>query len=578
MRTICRLLRFLRPFRREVSLSILAGIATICTGIGMLGTSAYLIASAALHPSIADLQVAIVGVRFFGIARSGFRYLERLVSHSVNLKVLAGIRVWFYKQIEELAPAKLQDYHSGDLLNRVMADLETLENFFVRVVSPVFAALVITAGMSLFLGGYGYQIGVILLIGMAINGVILPGVFILATKKTGERTLVTRSDLSSLMVETFQGLEDLQAFGAQQRWLDKIEKKGTFFVSLQQRNGLLTGVNDALVLIVTNLTLLAVITAAIPLVGKGTISGISLAVVTLLTMASFEATSPLPLAAQNLMASLAAGKRLFEVASSAEMEPISVPQAEIGKDIQMVETRQIRFRYPGSRQPVLEDINIQLVRGKKVALVGPSGAGKTSLVNLLLGFLEPDSGQILVDGQNYRFFQNAAIQRIFSVISQSTYLFADSLRNNLLLAKPDAVDAELLSALQKVELREWFSGLPQGLDTWLGERGLLMSGGERQRLALARVLLQNTPFVLLDEPTSNLDPETERKVMTMMLSSLSDRGILLITHEMSNLPQMDEINFLQEGHFSEVGSEQALIDKRGDLWRFFHLREQFIRD
>jgi ATP-binding cassette subfamily C protein CydC len=155
MKTVFQLLDFLKPFRREVSLSILAGIATIGTGIGMLGTSAYLIASAALHPSIADLQVAIVGVRFFGIARSGFRYLERLVSHSVNLKVLAEIRVWFYTQIEKLPPEKLQDYHSGDLLNRVMADLETLENFYVRVVSPVITAFIITVGMSFFLGGYG---------------------------------------------------------------------------------------------------------------------------------------------------------------------------------------------------------------------------------------------------------------------------------------------------------------------------------------------------------------------------------------------------------------------------------------
>lgn len=578
MRTLFKLLKFLKPFLKDVFLSVIAGIATIGSGIGMLGTSAFLISSAALYPSIADLQVAIVGVRFFGISRSVFRYLERLISHSVNLKVLAHIRVWFYQQIEPQAPARLQQFRSGDLLSRIMSDFETLENFYVRVVSPMIVAGVITTGLSIFVGGYLFELGVILFGGMFINGFVLPGISILLTRKRGEQLLSTRSALSASMVEFFQGLEDLQAGGAEDRWLQNIRESEKRLGSLQRFNGMLSGINDGLVLLVMNCTVLAVLITAIPRVNDGTITGVSLAVVTLLTMAGFEATSPLPLAAQNLTASIAAGKRLFEFSLPAVDQPHKISKIALRKNVRRVDLKNIQFHYSASDEFSLHEVTLTLERGQKVALVGPSGAGKSSLVNLLLRFWKQQGGQFLIDGTDIQSYSEEDIRSLFGVISQSTYIFSESLRNNLLLAKPNASDVEIHEVLEKVELATWFKNLPQGLGTWLGERGNKMSGGERQRLAIARVLLQDSPFVILDEPTSNLDPQTEKRIISAIFSAFSDRGMLLITHQMNLLAQMDQIYFMSGGRIIESGNENELLHRNGDYNRFFQLQNQIINE
>lgn len=577
MKPIGRLLSFMKPFVKEIALSILTGIITIGTGIGMLGTSAYLISYAALQPSIAELQVAIVGVRFFGITRSVFRYLERLVSHSVNLRLLARLRVWFYRNIEPGAPANLQQQRGGDLLNRVMADLETLENFYVRVVSPAIVALVITVGMSLFLGGYFLPLGSILFAGMFLNGLLVPLFMILITRKTGRQLLETRSQLSSVMLETFQGLEDLQAAGAQPRWLGEIARTDRDSARLQIYYGFLNGVTSGLALLVTNLTVLAVLLAAVPQVSAGTMTGVSLAVVTLLTMASFEATGNLPAAAQNLTASFAAAKRLFELAQSRDQQTslTALPASQM-EQAQQLDLKGVTLSYSGSTEAALKEVSFSLKRGERLAVVGPSGAGKTSLVNALLRFWPLQSGQILLDGQDLVNYSPESTRGLFGVISQSTYLFSESLRQNLLLAAPQADDAELLAALHQAQLDAWLATLPAGLDTWLGDQGLQMSGGERQRLAIARVLLQKTPFVILDEPTSNLDPATEQEILTQLFEVFADRGLLIITHRLVYMEKITYICFLKAGRLVESGNQADLLALDGAYRHFYDLQKNIL--
>ena len=575
MKEIRQLLSFLRPFAKEVALSVLIGVATIGAGVGMLGTSAFLIASAALHPSIADLQVAIVGVRFFGISRSVFRYLERLVSHSVNLRVLTSLRVWLYEAAERVAPAGLQTERGGELLNRVMADLDTLENFYVRVVSPVLVAVVITAGMSLFLGGYFWPLGLILAAGMLLNGFILPGLSILLTRHSGARLQQARADLSANLLETFQGLADLQASGANERWLQKVEADSRKVGRLQLFYGVLTGFNDGMALLVLNLTLLAVLAAAIPQVSAGQMSGVSLAVVSLLTMAAFEATNTLPQAAQNLTASVASARRLFSLVRTqwVETEPLPDLREERLQAAERIEIRGLDFSYPGNPQVVLQHIDLTLQRGRITALVGPSGGGKTSLVNLLLRFWQPAAGTILLDGVDIRTFSEESTRRLFGVISQSSYLFAQTLRQNLRLAKPEATDKELMMVLQLAELEEWYQTLPEGLSTWLGEQGERMSGGERQRLAIARVLLQDTPFVLLDEPTANLDAETEKRLLATLKRVFADKGVLMITHRLAGLEMASDIEFIAGGQVSEKGDQNQLLAQKGAFARYWQLQK-----
>lgn len=575
MKTILKLLRFLSSFFWEICLSIMLGIATISAGIGLLGTSAYLIASAALHPSISELQVAIVGVRFFGISRAGFRYLERLVSHSVNLRVLSRLREWFYEKVESSPPAELHTHKAGDLLNRVMGDLEVLENFYVRVVSPVVVAFVVAAGVSLFLGIYDDRLGFILAAGLILNGLILPILSIAITRPLARKMLEMRSDLSARTVEWLQGLEELQSSGAHNRWMNSILEKGKEGGVWQTRISILNGANSGLGLLILNLSLLALLWVAIPLVSQGVISGVSLSVILLMGMAGFESVANLPQAAVMLNSSLEAAKRIFELGENQQVKREYLSPTDFLKPAK-VEIKELCFEYQEGEDFRLKDISLSLESGKKLALVGPSGSGKTSLVNLILQLWTPQEGMISLDQIDTASLDPYAVRSNFAVISQSTTLFSASLRKNLLLAEPQADDQKLLQVLKLAELEDWFSRLPNGLDTWLGDQGLRLSGGERQRVAIARALLQDRPYLLLDEPVENLDPITANKIMATLFKLFGDRGMLFITHDFSWLDRMDEILLLHNGSILERGTYQQLNLLNGRFAALTKLQEQTL--
>lgn len=562
MKTFLRLLGFLKPFRGGVALSVLASVATIASSIGLLGTSAYLISYAALRPSIAFLQVAIVGVRFFGISRGVFRYLERLSTHSVNFQLLSRLRVWFYQALEPLAPARLLQYRSGDLLQRAVGDIDVLENFYVRVVAPPLSALLITAGAGLLLGSWNVRLGGVLVGGLLLGGIAVPLVSYRLSRDPGRQLVGLRSELSANYVETLQGMADLLAYGQEEANRQRMAHLEGRLSGAQMRLAWAGGAGNALGQLVANLTLLAVLVVAIPLVGGGQLDGILLAVVSLVVLASFEAVAPLPQAAQTLEASLKATRRLFELVDA---EPaVAEPEApRPAPDSATISIQKLSFRYSADLPAALQDVDLTLTPGRKVALVGPSGAGKSTLLALLMRFWDAPAGTILIDGQDIRSFRSREARRLFSLVSQSTYIFTATLRQNLLLACPDAREAGLERALAQAGLMDWVRQLPDGLDTWLGERGQQMSGGERQRLALARALLQNAPVLLLDEPTAHLDTISERRVIETLQDVLRKRTVLWATHSLSGMDWMDEIVVLEHGRVVERGTHPQLLSANG---------------
>ena len=529
MKTILRLLGFLKSLIGEVLLSILLGVSAVGAGIGLLGTSAYLISAAALHPSIAELQVAIVGVRFFGISRAVFRYLERLVSHSVNLRILARLREWFYLRVESAPPADMITFRSGDLLNRVMADLETLENFYVRVVSPVVVAVVISLTMSLFIGHYSPQLGWILFTGLVLNGFLLPLLTIFLTRKTGSQLVHERSELSTKMVEWLQGVEVLQSNRVASLWLNELKQKSISVGKIQTHLAFWNGISSGMNLLILNLTILGLLIVTVSVIRSSGLEGVLLAVILLLGMASFESVQALPQAAVVFNASLQAADRIFSVASGKEdrlnalsIDPDWVPAS-------------LRFQGVSAKFPEgsfnLQNISFTLSRGETLAIVGHSGAGKTSLINLILRFLDPTLGSIFLDQYDIQEMDPYQVRKYFAVVSQNVKLFSANLRENLLLANTHATDEMLLQVLSQVELEEWFSHLPDGLDTWIGDQGHKLSGGERQRLAVARALLQDRPFLLLDEPVEHLDKRTADKLLASVFQLFNSRGILWVSHD-----------------------------------------------
>lgn len=573
MKTLLRLLAFLRPQWPQVALSVLLGALTIGASIGLMSSSAWLISMAALHPSVADLGVSVVGVRFFGISRALLRYAERLVSHSLTFRVLARLRVWFYQAIEPLAPARLTSARSGDLLNRIMADVETLDNLYVRVLAPPLVAVGIIFAMGIFMGLIAPPLGIAIVGFLLAVGLGLTLLSLGLNRAPGRMLVNQRARLRADLVDSVQGLPDLLAFGQEKAWAKRLQAQAAAFSATQTRMAHLNGLQSALNSLLTGLGILTMLILTIPLVASGKLNGVLLAVVVLGSMAAFEAVQNLPQAAQLLEANLQSARRLFEIADlpPAVSEPAAPLPRPTGASLSI---HKLCFSY--DEAPVLQKIELSLPAGRKIALVGPSGAGKSTLANLLLRFWEYAEGEILLDGQELRRYSAVDSRRLFSVVTQNTYLFNASLRENLQLARPAATLAELEEACRQAELGDWLAALPQGMETLVGERGAQLSGGERQRLAIARALLKNAPIFLFDEPTANLDPLTERRLLKTLNAVSAEKSLLWITHRLVGLEGMDEIIVLAAGQIVERGQHDQLLAQNGLYARLWTLQNRAL--
>jgi ATP-binding cassette, subfamily C, bacterial CydC len=574
MTDIKRLLSFVLPVWHRVLLAVLLGALTVGASIGLLGTSAYLISYAALGPALGALQITIVGVRFFGIARGVFRYLERLVSHDTTFRLLGRIRVWFYRAIEPLAPAGLASRRTGDLLTRAIADIETLENFYVRVLAPPLVAIVVVLGTSLWIGTFAPRLAFALSGFLLLVGVALTALTLILGRAPGQTLIESRARLRSDLVDGLQGLPDLLAYDGIDAHLRRIRSAESDLHYAQRRMALIGSGQSALNSLLTNIGVLVMLVLSIPLVNSGRVDGVYLAVIVLGALASFESVQGLPQAAQFLESNLAAARRLFEIADTQPEIPETGNRVSVPNDAG-ISIRNLTFAYPDGA-PVLENISIDLPSGKHIALVGPSGEGKSTLANLLLRFWDVHDGEIFLGGLDVRQLDAEEVRARFSVVTQSTYLFNDSLRANLLLACPNADESSLTRVLAQARLTDFVSSLPYGLNTFIGERGLQFSGGERQRVALARGLLKQAPIFLFDEPTANLDTITERQVVDACFAALKDHTVLWITHRIVGLEAMDEILVLDSGRVVQRGTHAELIQADGLYLQMWELQNRAL--
>ena len=575
-----RLLTFLKGSWGWVALSVLLGAATIGASIALMGTSAWLIAAAALHPSIADLQVAIVGVRFFGISRGIFRYSERLVSHNVTFRLLARLRVWFYEKIEPLAPARLMEHRAGDLLARIVGDVETLENFYVRVVAPPLTAILIAIFTSIYLASSHPIFGLALLIFLLGPGLFLPFFTQLISRRPSADLIARRAELQSQLVDGIQGLPDLLAFNQVQACLKQIVVTDQRAARAQRHLALLNGFNTALSILLTNLGMWTILVIAIPQVTAGNISGVMLGALILVTAASFEAVTPLPFAAQMWNSAREAARRLFEivdteptVSEKGKTQPTIPGSQSPAPDLRITD---LNFTYPGQTSPTLKHVSFNLQPGTSIAIVGPSGGGKSTLVNLLLRFWEYSSGEILLGDESLHKWSQDEVRAQIGVVSQNTSFFSTSIRENLELARPSASQDEIEQAARAAQIHDFIARLPKGYDTFIGEQGLRLSGGERQRLAIARALLKDAPILILDEPSANLDPLTERDVLKTIFAAMKGKAILLITHRLVGLDCMDEILVIDNGYVIERGTHAELLRKGGLYRRLWDLQNRIL--
>lgn len=536
---LSRLISMVHPYGRGMVLAAFLGTLTIATSVSLLATSAWLISKASLRPSIADLGVAVVGVRFFGLARAVFRYLERVVSHDVTFRMLATLRVGFYRALEPLAPARLQSRHSGDLLSQAIHDIDSLQDLYLRTIAPPAVALLGAVLFTLFLRAFDITLALAGLLGMIMAGAALPFWVWWTTARHGAARVQARADFNTALVESLQALPDLIAYGQQKAQMEKFETLRASVNAAQQRHDQYDALQAGIAVVLTHGAAATMLLLAIP-----RIDGVLLATVALATTAVFEAFAPLAQASLHLTIMRSAGVRLFEIADAppAVNDP---PEAAPVADKTTLAITDLRFRYTPETPTILDGLSLTVAPGERVAILGASGSGKSTLVNVLIRFWEYESGSVQIGGRELRSYQQADIRAMIGVLSQRSYLFNTSVRQNLLLASPAAEQAQLEAAARRAQIHEFILSLPQGYETLIGENGVQLSGGERQRLALARTLLRAAPILILDEATANLDAITERALMETVLESTVGQSLLVFTHRRVLLKRMDRVYLIQ---------------------------------
>ncbi len=560
MKSFLKLLEMVKSYAGWVALSVLLGCATTISSIGLLGSSSYLITMAALQPSIAVLQVAIVGVRFFGIARGVFRYLERLASHDVTFRLLADLRVMFYQGLERIIPVRNQDFQSGDLQSRATADIDVLQNFYARVIAPPLTAVIISLVIGWFTGTYTPVVGAIIGGGLLVSGT---GISLLAyhvSKKAQSGLQEARGLLNAQVVSLIQGSQELVSLQAEERFLNLSNEHNKAYCMRQLRFNQISAMVNGLNIFTMNLLLWLVLLVGIPLVTGQEITSIELAVLSMIALASYEVITPLGQAALNLENSLKAAKRFFQIAN-AEPEVVAGKEPHVMPMKPDLRLKHISFTYYD--EAILTDFSLEIPFKKRIAIVGPSGAGKSTLLRILERFYEVNQGDYLINEFSAKEYSPSDVREVMAFLDTKPYIFQKTIRENLKLANMEASDQEIYHALEQVDLVSWLNQQKGDLDSLMGEQGKQMSGGELQRFGLTRCILRNSTIWLLDEPTANLDAALEHQIISLIEKVTWGKTVVWITHHITGFDFMDEIIFIEKGKIVEMGKEKDLLARQG---------------
>jgi ATP-binding cassette, subfamily C, bacterial CydC len=518
----------LRPGR--VALSVGLGALAVVAGAVLVGLAGYLICRAAGQPPILSLTTLMVAVRVAALTRPGARYAERLCSHDLAFRALGNLRARVFAAIEPLAPAGLEAYRDGELLSRMVADIEQLQDVALRLLLPVGVALVAS---TVVVGGVlvvSPAAGVLLGVGLAAAAVLGPLVAARVVARTQRRQAALRARLTADLVDALDAADELWLNGADGRAAAAVAADDQALVRVALRDARAAGAADAVGVAVAALTTLAVLAATTAAAGRGALDPLLVAPLTLVAVGAFEAVLPLSVAARQLPSVLAAGRRVLELVDrrpevTDPARPAPAPSGHPGLALDRV----VATRGP-ERRRVLDGVSLRLGPGDHLVVSGPSGAGKTTLAQLLVRFLERQAGDARIGPHDLRDHRQDDLRAAVLLSAQEPHVFDSTIRANLLLARPGAGDAELHRALAGARLGEWVASLEAGLDTVVGERGRALSGGQRQRLALARALLADPSVLVLDEPTAHLDGATAGPLLDDLRERASGRSVLLITH------------------------------------------------
>ena len=534
MTPLLRVVRLAGPVRGRLALAILAGVGAAAAAVGLTATAAWLISRAAEHPPVLYLMVAIVAVRAFGVGRGALRYAERLASHDAAFRILAELRADAYRRLERLAPTGLSEYRSGDLLSRLVADIDGLADVWLRVLLPYAVAGIVGGGAVLLVAALVPAAGAGLAVTLLIVAAGAPLAAGLVARRAERRIAPARGHLATAAVELLRGAPELVVAGAAERRLADLAQLDGRVREAEARSAAGSGVGAGVTSLAGGAAVWFALASGIVAVRVGSLGGVALAVVVLTPIAVHELVAGLAPAAQQLPRLGVAAARVAEVLDRRDpvtepARPAALPAGPYGLRI-----RGLRARYLADGPDILGGVDLDLRAGERALVTGPSGAGKSTLAAVLLRFLDPSGGTIELVGSDgsmeITHLAGDDVRRIVGLCAQDVHVFDTTIAENVRLARPAATDEELWSALRAARLADWVESLPDGPETSVGEHGARLSGGQRQRLGLARALLADWPVIIFDEPTEHLDESAAVQLTVDLLAAAAGRTAIFITH------------------------------------------------
>ena len=552
-------LKLFKPHSVWLVSGTLLSLLTTLASITLLTLSGWFISASAIAGLLVldgnaltfNFMLPAAQIRALAITRTLGRYGERVVTHEATFRVLASIRGWFFQQLIPLVPGRLSLMRSGDLLSRMTADIDALDALYLRLLAPMTVALLGIIGVTVFLACYTPIISLTTGLILIVASIWVPWLFNRLGQEGAEQIIVLAANFRIRNIDMLQGLSELITNQAYGRFSNTLSQFSDLMINTQRLNNRLSAISSIITFLLSQVSVLITLILSTLLYTENLLSGAEVALVIFCVMAAFELVTPLPLAMQMLGKTQKAAQRIRQVVDMSPTTPNPLESASLPKQYDMA-LDNVSFRYSEQQDWVLKNITLSIPQGSKIAVVGISGSGKTTLLQLLMRYYDPEIGQVLLNGQSLKHWHTDQLMTCFGVLSQRSQLFAASIRENLLIAKPTASVKELAAAIKAAGLEKFLSYLPEGLDTWVGESGVKVSGGEARRIALARLYLKNAPILVLDEPTEGLDSDTERDVFNALSVFANNKTVIMVTHREAGLGLVDVIYRMENGVLKQM--------------------------
>ncbi len=573
-----RILKLINSFMKKqilfVILSILLGVFTILSNIGLLSTSAVLISKASLHPDVLSLMVLIVVVRFFGIARGVFRYFERIFSHDTTFRILSGIRQWFYKSFNENY-SETKSFKTGDIYTKLVKDVDRLRELYLRGIYPLIIAILTGLITCMFISYFSTKVAFLYILIYAVAGFLFPIILFKLNNNFLKKELAFKSTINTTLLDLINGIIEVNLYPLKEQFINKLNDLNEKLTKIEKHKNFINILGNNIQNIFFYLIISLTLVVSAPLVFENKLQGIYYAMLPLTILASFEALLPMITMPYKFKEANDSGNSIYEVIGDFNDKFKNTKNYEEINDYH-ISLQKISVYDEVSNKFILKDIFLDLPYKKKIAIVGASGSGKSTLIKTILGFIKYTEGKIEIGNKDYKDLSIDDIRNIFTAVEQGSYVFNTTIKENLLIANTEAEDSNILKLLEKFKLTDLINKNEKGLDTILGQFGYNISGGEKQRLMLLRALLKPSKIIILDEPTSSLDIETESKVINAIHEHIEDKSCIWITHRLVNMDKFHEILVIDNGEIIERGNHEQLIALKGKYYEFWQLQNNYL--